>query len=93
MVDMKEFLEIKNELRYCPICSWWLVDDLSNAATRSCVTHGRIFSIYQTVNGYYVEVLLAQEQRTDSNPPTGNELPDVREGPDISGEPTGPGMS
>lgn len=53
---LEQFLALKKDLRYCPVCCWNLHDDPENSAIRRCLNHGRVFWIYQTTKGYIVEV-------------------------------------
>lgn len=56
--NLQLFMDTRDLLKHCPICSGTLFNRPDNGAVRACLVHGNVFSVYQTLGGYHVQVHL-----------------------------------
>lgn len=56
--NLQLFMDTRELLKHCPVCSGTLFDLPENSAVRVCLVHGNVFSLYITTAGYHVQVNL-----------------------------------
>jgi hypothetical protein len=61
MTRLMDFFHLLNDLRFCPICAWRLVQHDTDSHVRRCPNHGNVFTIVKGDDGYDVRVDLTSE--------------------------------